>query len=73
MMSHGLQKYIHSFSLSLFFLLSFLSLLLFLFTHGTLLIKLGWVGKNGRPKRHTQGVTQVTGDVKNAEKLTEKF
>ena len=32
----------------------------------TLLYKLGWVGKNGRPKWHTQGVTPVTGDAKNA-------
>ena len=32
----------------------------------TLLLKLRWVGKNGRPKRNTQGVTPVTGDVKNA-------
>ena len=28
--------------------------------------KLGWVGKNGRPNLHTQGVTRLTGDAINA-------
>ena len=34
----------------------------------TLPYKLAWDGseKNGRPKLHTQGVTRVTGDAKNA-------